>query len=334
LLVAMARATRGVNLRQLAERRGWNWRAAYRDIETLCEAGVPVEHPEHGWYRVPDHWIPPGTVDVKRDELLALFVARQLAPGLKDTLVGRALDSLWAKLSTPGHQPMLALGDDSWLQTRGPGAIDYGPHRVVLDTVRAAIRERRALQIRYRKPDGAESERIIEPAVVRWDPAAEALYVFAWCREREAMRMFAIHRIVDAQLTDEAFAPRREAVVEMSKAFRLWSRSKVERVALRFSPRVAGEVRERRWHASERMTDTADGGVVLEMEVGAPEELERWLLGYGADVEVEAPASLAARIRERHAEAAGPTRLGLLRAARVRRPAGVVRARRRARSGV
>jgi hypothetical protein len=64
------------------------------------------------------------------------------------------------------------------------------------------------------------------------------------------------------------------------------------------------------------LTDTDDGGVVLEMDVGAPDELERWLLGYGADVAVEAPAALAERIRERHAEAAGPERLGMLHASR------------------
>ncbi|MCX5746573.1 MAG: hypothetical protein NT062_29195, partial [Proteobacteria bacterium] len=52
LLVAMARAKRGINLRQFAERRGWNWRATYRDVETLRGAGVPIEHPDHGWITV------------------------------------------------------------------------------------------------------------------------------------------------------------------------------------------------------------------------------------------------------------------------------------------
>src|SRR5437762_5698806 len=106
----MARARRGINLRQFAERQGWPWRAMYPDVKTLREAGVPVDHSEHGWYRVPDGWIPPGTVDVTRDELQALAVARRLASGLKDTAIGRALDRLQGKLSTPGHQLSLAFG--------------------------------------------------------------------------------------------------------------------------------------------------------------------------------------------------------------------------------
>src|SRR5262249_8403468 len=169
------------------------------------------------------------------------------------------------KLSVPGHQPALAIGDEAWMNTRMLASIDYGAHQIAIDATRDAIRERRALRILYRKPDGTQSERVIEPVFVRWDPAAEALYVVAWCRARDQLRTFAIHRIVTAQLTSDAFAPRREAVAEMRKAYRLWARPKVERVSLRFSPRVAGEVRERRWRPTERITELEDGCVALDM---------------------------------------------------------------------
>jgi predicted DNA-binding transcriptional regulator YafY len=322
----MARARRGINVRQFAERQGWDGRNVYRDIETLRAAAVPIEHPEHGWYSLPENWLPPATADIRPDELMALSVARQLAPGLRDTAIGRALDSLWGKLSTPGHQPSLAFGDETWFHTCAP-AVDYGPHQVVLDAVRESARTRRALRIQYRKSGGEPSERTIEPSFVHWDPAAEALYVYAWCRKREMLRMFAIHRIGRAELTDEHFAPRREAAVEMGKAFRSWPRNKVERIALRFSPRVAGEIRERQWHRTARLTESDDGGIVLEMDIGAPEELERWLMGYGPDVVVEAPIALAERIRARHADAAVPERLGLLRARPAASPGGPAAAR-------
>jgi predicted DNA-binding transcriptional regulator YafY len=103
----------------------------------------------------------------------------------------------------------------------------------------------------------------------------------------------------------------------------------VEHVAIRFSPLVADEIRERRWHATEHLSETADGSLVLEMTVAAPEELERWLLGYGPDAEVLAPAALADRIWQRHVEAAA-VRKGTLRAAHagVSRAAGAKPARR------
>ena len=314
LLLAMARSKRGIHIRPFAARYGWNVRAVYRDLDTLRDAGVPIENPEHGFVCVPDHWLPPAAVDTTADERMALHVARRLAPGLHATVLGRALASLWTKLATPGRQPSLALGDETWLEASSPAAIDYAPHQIVVDTVRDAIRTRSALRIRYRRPGGIESERVIEPAVVSWHPAHEALYLFAWCRTRDAVRNFAIHRIVHAERTGDTFARRSQVRDQIARAFRLWPRPHTEHIVLRFSPQVADEIRERSWHASARLTDSDDGGVVLEMDISAPQELERMLLGYGPDVEIEAPAALAERVHARHAAAVANARLGTLRA--------------------
>jgi predicted DNA-binding transcriptional regulator YafY len=317
LLLAMARSRRGVALRRLADDRGWNLRALYRDVEALRAAGVPVEHDEHGWFHVDERWIPAGALDARRDELLALFVARRLAPGLRETAIGRGLDSLWTKLATPGRQPALPLGDETGFRCAAMAPIDLGPHRATIDAAREAIRARRVLHIHYRKPCGEESERAIEPAFLYWDSAAEALYLRAYCRARAAFRLFAVHRIASATPSDESFARRPDPGWEAAHAFRLWHRPSVEHVSIRFSPAVAGEISERRWHASQHLTETADGGVVLEMDVAAPEELERWLLGYGPDAQVVAPGWLADRIQRRHAQAAGH-RAGTLPAPRTR----------------
>ncbi|HEX4352929.1 MAG TPA: WYL domain-containing protein, partial [Polyangiales bacterium] len=239
LLLALARAKRGIQLRPFFESRGWFWRSAYRDLKTLRSAGVPVEQHERGWFRVAEGWIPAGAVDVKRDELAALFAARRLAPALPQ------LEALWSKLSGPKQ---LSLELDGWLDTRAP-SIDYGCHRFALETVQRAIRERHVLQLHYRNAAGEENRRLVEPAFVRWEPSVEAFYVVAWCRTRTAIRTFAIHRIIAVEATAEVFSPRHDAIDEMSKAFRLWGRPRVEHVALCFTARVAREVRERRWHA-------------------------------------------------------------------------------------
>lgn len=312
----MVQSKRGVMLRPFAERHGWSWRASYRDVQALLGAGIPIEH-EHGRYRIDESWIPPSAVDVKRDELLALFLARRLAPGLKDTSFGRALDGLWSKLSTPTRQPALPLGEEASFDVPGLAPIDLGPHQAVIDAAREAIGARRALRVCYRRPDGAETQRVLEPSFLHWHPAAETLYLRAYCRERQAFRLFAVHRITSAVLLDEPFLRRPDPEWAPARAFRLWHSSNVEHVSIRFSPHVAGEIRERRWHPSQHMTEAPDGGIVLELDVAAPEELERWLLGYGPHAEVLAPAALAERIQGIHAEAAG-RRAGPLRAARSR----------------
>jgi predicted DNA-binding transcriptional regulator YafY len=305
LLVALARARRGIQLRPFFDRRGWGWRSAYRDLKTLRCAGVPIEQKERGWYRVTDGWVPAAAVDLKADELAALFAARRLVPAIT------MLDSLWSKLSGAGQ---LSLELEGWLDARSP-SIDYGRHRGPFEAVHRAIRERRVLRLEYRDAAGEKSCRLVEPAFVRWEPSAEAFYVVAWCRTRSAVRTFAVHRIITAQTITETFAPRRAALDEINKAFRVWARPSVEHVSLRFTARVAREVRERRWHATESISEAADGGVRLEMDIAAPQELERLLLGYGPDVVVEEPMTLATRIRDLHAACLGVGRMGTRRKA-------------------
>lgn len=308
LLVAMAHARRGVQLRPFYARRKWNTRTAYRDLDYLRAVPVPVEEPERGWYRVPAAWLPPTTLNVTSDELSALAIAAALTPAMRNTAIGRALQALRAKLgSAVSAQAQLDLEPIS-LTTRVP-AIDYEPHRASVDAICAAVERRVAVRLVYRDARANSTTRVVEPCVVHYEPTTEALYVIAWCRLRESVRTFAIHRIVSAELLDEPCSPRPQIALEMANAMRVWTRPGTEHVVLRFAASVSAEVRERRWHGSQIMRDLDDGGVELELDIAAPEELERTLLGYASDVEVVEPECLAGRLRERHAAAAAATRI-------------------------
>lgn len=308
LLLAMARSKRGVRLRQFADERGYPLSAVYRDRDSLLRAGVPIETSDGARYRLADGWLPPAALGATREDMLALFVARQLARGLRGTRVARQLDALWSKLAAPSGQTPIIFSDDTVLSVPSLVAIDYAPHTVVIDLLTAAIRDRRAVRIRYRKPDGTETDRIIEPGFLHWDGRLEALYVPAWCRLRDAVRVFAVHRIRSADTTDETFAPRPQTRRNaLERAYQIWIRDHVVPVSIQFSARVAGEIRERRRHASQRLVELADGGVVLHLEVAEPEELTRWILGFGPDARVLAPADLAERVQSLHAAAASTT---------------------------
>jgi predicted DNA-binding transcriptional regulator YafY len=306
LLLALARTPRGLVLKQFADQRGYPLNAVYRDRKALCQAGVPVAGPMSGSrYVLAEAWLPPGATGATREEMLALFVARRLAPGLRGTRVARQLDSLWVKLAGPTGQTPLTFPDELAISIPPLAAIEYAPHAVTIDLVATARRERRALWIRYRRGDGEESERVIEPGFLHWDGRLECLYVPSWCRLREAVRVFAVHRICDARLIDDTYAPRAQTrPAALEKAFQIWMRDRVERVAVQFSARVAGEIRERRRHATQRLVELADGGVVLHLEVAEPAEMLRWILGFGPEARVLEPAHLAERVREQHAEAA------------------------------
>ena len=308
LLMEMARARRGVALKTFAEKRGYPLRAVYRARDVLMKAGAPIRvNPESaGRWQLMDGWLPPQVVGAARDELMALFVARQMAPGLRGTVVGRSLDSLWSKLATSGTQQQLPLNEAGLpFSVRTLSAIDYGEHRITIDKLQEASDRKHAVRIEYRTPDAATTHRVIEPSFLHWDGGLEAMYVPSWCRLRDAIRVFAVHRILSIESLPDERARTGPAKRTLERAFRVWYRDKVEHVDVLFTGRVAGEIRERRWHTSQRMIDAPDGGVNLHMDISAPEELERWLLGFGPDARVIEPVRLGDQIRRLHAQAAG-----------------------------
>jgi predicted DNA-binding transcriptional regulator YafY len=307
LLMEMARSRRAVLVKPFAEKRAYPLRAVYRSRDVLLKAGAPIrQNPESpARWQLMDGWLPAAVVGPARDELMALFVARHLAPGLRGTSVGRSLESLWSKLANGGPQQSLPLAEALPLSVRMLPAIDYSDHRLTLDCLRDAIEHRHAIRIRYRTPDGATTDRTIEPGFLHWDGGIEAMYVPSWCHLRDAIRVFAVHRILSVEPLPHERSRSVPSRLTMERAFRVWYRETVEHVQVWFTSRIAAEIRERRWHASQRLIEGPDGGVYLHLDVSAPEELERWLLGFGADARVIEPARLAEQIQRTHEQAAG-----------------------------
>ena len=302
---ALASSPRGVVLSRFAEHHGWRIRYVHRDLKTLEAAGFPIEG-EQGRYRLAPDFAPRLHIDVNAEELLALFVARQLGV-LRGTGLARALDRLWAKLGAREGQGRLLPAAESPLVLRPAVAIDYAPHRANIACIERAIDRGETLACRYRRArTGEVSERTIEPGELYVDPGLEAIYCIAWCRLRSAVRVFAVHRFLEVRATSEAAPPRAEtrSGVALRRAFRVWRGDKVETVRLHFAPSVAREIAERHWHASAHTEPTVSGGLILSMEIAEPSELERWLLGFGADVAILEPRWLADRVRHVHAAAA------------------------------
>jgi predicted DNA-binding transcriptional regulator YafY len=67
---------------------------------------------------------------------------------------------------------------------------------------------------------------------------------------------------------------------------------KAETVELVFDAGIAGYVRERSWHESQKLADEPDGGVRLTLEVAPSFDLKAWIKGFLPHVRIVAPASL------------------------------------------
>ena len=175
-------------------------------------------------------------------------------------------------------------------------SLDLGPlpqgDVAVFRKVTEALSRRRRLLVRYRSlSSGRTLDRLIEP--YRVFNLKGDWYVAAFDHRRRAVRDFALHRIRKAVLTEEPYQrdPAFDFKTYMADAFSIEKGGPPVNVAIRFAPRQARWIRERRWHRSARTQDGLDGGCVLRMSVAVTSELRRWVMQFGEEAEVLGPRS-------------------------------------------
>jgi predicted DNA-binding transcriptional regulator YafY len=304
---ALCASRAGVALKTLAERHGWNLRGLYRDVDALERAGYAIQR-EDGRFRIDSRAVTHAGVP-DADERLALYLARQNARGWKDTSLGKALDRLWHRISATGdgQAALVPVESTPWITSREYAAIDLGAHRSIIATLEQATRSRQAVDARYKAlSTGQVSSRTIEPGELYWDPGLEVLYLIGWCRLRQAVRVFAVHRFLAVALTDEHCQPRAETRSRsaLRAAFRVWQSERVETIRIWFANELAPEIRERRWLADQTIEEKRDG-IVLGGKVAGLTEVERWVLGFGPAAEALEPRELAERVARKLREGAG-----------------------------
>jgi proteasome accessory factor C len=197
----------GARLEEVAAEFGIAQRQVVKDLELLFVCGLPGHMPDD---LIEADWesgkVYLGNADaIARplrlgiDEALALIVGlRALAdvPGIgeRDAVV-RALAKLEEAAGAAG-----AVADSV--------RVDLGqaPDPQVISACEDAVRRRRRLHLRYLVPHRDETtERDVDPMRVlhldgRW-------YLEGWCHRAEAVRLFRLDRVVDAQVLDEDGTP-------------------------------------------------------------------------------------------------------------------------------
>jgi len=301
-----SRAGRGVS--DLAEILGCHRRTVYRDLEALQSAGFPLysDQDEEGrarWFLIESarQSIP---IPFSMTELMALYFSRDWLRVLENTVFHEALESLFKKVKAtlpPDTDHYLEAFQRS-VKVGSPPHKQYGAFRETLDMVNRAIVDCRKLRIDYftmsRK---RRSCRDIAPYRLWFFDGA--FYLIAYCYRRRDVRVFAVDRIRSVETREDTFQRPEEGVLDrfMETSFGVFQGAKT-RVKIRFSRHVAGYIREKTWHASQKLTALKNGALLFEAEVAGTEEIKHWVLQWGAHAEVLAPVDLRRSIRQ---EAAG-----------------------------
>jgi proteasome accessory factor B len=298
-LHAALKARHFPNCKKIAAELEVSAKTIQRDIDFMrYRLGLPIDyHPqEFGFfYTEPVTAFP--NIEVSEGEVTALLVAQKARAQYKGTPFERPLQSAFRKL-TDGLKDRVSF---SWhdledaISFRSAGA--SGGDLELFETVSKGVLRCVELEFEYRKLKSAAYEsRRVRP--YHLGCLENQWYLFAEDLERRQLRTFALPRMRKVRLTTRGFRrPADFSIAQiLSGSFGVYSSGKKQRIRIQFDAFAARLVAERKWHESQRVRESEDGSIILELELGGLEEIERWILSWGKHARVLAPAELANRI--------------------------------------
>lgn len=197
----------------LAERLGVTERTVRRDVERLRELGYRVDATTgtSGGYRLAaGAHLPPLVFD--DDEAVAVVVGLRAAAGaaitgIEDSAlqalakVEQALpDRLRRRVSALNHSVV------SLQRTHGAEGAGGSVDAEALSSLASACRGHEEVRFDYRRRDGTDSRRLVEPHQLL--SAGHLWYLIAWDLRRTDWRTFRLDRVSEVQLAGRRFAPR------------------------------------------------------------------------------------------------------------------------------
>jgi predicted DNA-binding transcriptional regulator YafY len=276
-------------------------KSIHRDVEFMRDRlGLPIEYDATRfgyWYTEEVESFP--TMQFTEGELFALVVAEKALQQYRGTSFEKPLLSALRKMEQSLPDTIsLSLNDiDQTIsfRTRAEPILDLA----TFDALAKATAARQQLRLSYRKPGQREAEqRVVDPYHLaningEW-------FLFAFDHLRKDIRTFVPARIKAIERTGKTFERRQVFSLEkrLRGSFGVQSGQGEFEVVIRFNPRAADYIREKKWHSSQRLRERKDGGVELSMSLSSLLEVERWVLSWGGDAVVLRPAELAQSVRQ------------------------------------
>lgn len=271
-------------------------RTIYRDIQALCESGVPVvAQPGIGYSLVEGYFLPP--VAFSADEATMLLLGSQFVADNFDARYREAAEAAGRKieavLSEPLRSEVASLRECIVFvtpETLGRDAL-AGP----LQQLRRAILERKTVRFHYHtrySSDGRSARNYREADPYGLIHYGDSWYLIAWCHLRNDYRNFKVARIADLKIHDRVF--------ERDPKFRMEPPEEDNRdlvVRAIFDHESAPWVKESRSYYIDEMEDVPDG-LMVTLRVRVEDEIFQWFMSWGGHVRVLEPESLQLRLVE------------------------------------
>ncbi len=276
--------------REIARRFEVSRRTILRDIDALCEMGIPIaaDLGTTGGYSLPSDYSLPALALTLHEALLLRLALSSLSQ-LGETPFRQECESLLAKVQT--LLPQQESEHLNQLQQRLSLDVPTRPYLTpFLDLLLVSAREEQWVSVTYRSERGVSQQTLL-PMRVRTE--AGLWYCEAYSYERQEARMYRVDRFLDVKVAPSPPQLERtaSAIVHVHSSF--------PEIRIHLTARGVLKL-EREPHLASRLQQQGEGEGWLSVRL-RPEEygwLVRILLSLGTDAKVLAPEGLRMRVQQ------------------------------------
>lgn len=283
---------------------GTSRRTIFRDLNELQAIGVPYHYDvKTGGYNIdPQFFLPP--VDLNLQEALSLLLlaheaSKQIQLPFKRSAILAALkieNNLPIKIRQYCNKALRTISTRAAAQAlvRQEGGLDK-----TFAQLQQAIQNKRKVNISYHSLfDGKTISVQLCPYHLFYN--CRAWYVVGFSDLHKSVRTFKLGRIKELEITDKCFlgGEKFDLADYLGRAWAMIPEGRIYDVKLRFLPKVAQNVAEVQWHSTQKVAHNPDGSATVEFRVDGLSEITWWILGYGDQVQVLAPAALRKKVLE------------------------------------
>lgn len=277
----------------------------FRDLKMLDEVGIPyVYSPDKGYRIVSNCFLQPINLTMQ-ETLSLLMVAKSYLPQRGRAMVGSTLSAIW-KLVASVPEPIRADCSDM------VESISMAPDRIAISdnedqlflSIQRCIDERTAIRVTYQHPISKEISNFdMDPYQLHF--ATRAWYLFGYMHQYQEVRILKLARIRSFEMLKRHFnKPRFDLNKQLGNAWQLINEGKSYAIELEFTPMVAVNVAEVRWHKTQQVRFLDNGSCRVSFQVDGLKEISWWICGYADQVRVIKPKALAQRVAQMHLNAA------------------------------
>lgn len=289
ILLTLLRKRRA-SARELAEKYGVSTRSIYRYVDELSIAGIPVEvyRGSKGGIYISDAFKLPRGFLTKNEYARAIDAMLAMDAQLDDPDLKSAIEKLSSELK---HEKFDGALSGNILVDSGT----WGDERRFSDKLtlaERAIDEREELEIDYTDRGGEQTRRKILPHLLVYKQ--NVWYLYAFCRTRNAFRLFKLGRMRSILRTGETFE--RIPFTREDIPLNFWTNAD-ESVDARFEISSEALPFAEEWLGVENVYKK-DGGFYADVTLPDDESLLGKILSAGSGFRVLSPLSLAERVKK------------------------------------